>query len=539
MPTYLVAYIPPLQDESNRYYYVSKGKPECSRDLRLVLKESALTICIDPEPTLLRLAESGGSLPGSLVDLAQLKRQACGRPQKEFAPGRAPWSNVELLRAQYENQENRLRRCLNVLVGASIEPAEERDSLLLEMVVALEATGRKIIEDLVEKGEWQRFVNVEVPIQRCCHKTQLAGIRFERGQVAQHVRAVSEELYSHRNVLQLEYDIFDVSQGSRVAAALRGIGKGTLANVVEFGGPYQDLIRVLAAKDDTHPLVVALDGERRASADRTALVRLGGADTEVFFPVFETMGTVTGRIQMRFPAIQSLRRRYRGVIRAASGKKLLYLDYDQFEARILGDLSGDPALLDDLGSGDFYRRLAATANKPDCGPPSEAERKCWKRLFFAYCYGPVDRDWSALGDELLGRDASEGVVERAFGRYQGVRRFREDLERSVVRDGFVETLEGNRRYVRPGRQQAPRWTLNQRIQGTASLILKEAICAAVKITGVDFLIPMHDAALFQVPSASGDALKAAIKQAFESAMLRRCPNVLPSASFEPFTGSEV
>jgi hypothetical protein len=52
---------------------------------------------------------------------------------------------------------------------------------------------------------------------------------------------------------------------------------------------------------------------------------------------------------------------------------------------------------------------------------------------------------------------------------------------------------------------------------------------------IEFLIPMHDAALFQVPIKLEEQKKEIIKKEFETAMLYYCPSLKPKVSFKKFT----
>ena len=75
------------------------------------------------------------------------------------------------------------------------------------------------------------------------------------------------------------------------------------------------------------------------------------------YPVFFGFGTITSRVTVREPSLQNLRKTNRSVISADPKKKLLYVDYSQFEAGILASLSEDPLLIS-LYNTDIYEDLA-------------------------------------------------------------------------------------------------------------------------------------------------------------------------------------
>jgi DNA polymerase I len=83
-------------------------------------------------------------------------------------------------------------------------------------------------------------------------------------------------------------------------------------------------------------------------------------------PIFQVLGTVSGRIQVADPQLQHLRRKYRSIIAPDPGFRLTYIDYAQFEPGIISYLAGDPQLMDDYNAGDLYAGLsAAIFGSPD------------------------------------------------------------------------------------------------------------------------------------------------------------------------------
>src|SRR5690348_13182211 len=71
-------------------------------------------------------------------------------------------------------------------------------------------------------------------------------------------------------------------------------------------------------------------------------------------PAFDCLGTVTGRILVRHPQVQQLRRSERKMIAPDPGRKLAYFDYAQFEPGVLASLSGDGPLLNSYNNSDIY-----------------------------------------------------------------------------------------------------------------------------------------------------------------------------------------
>jgi DNA polymerase I-like protein with 3'-5' exonuclease and polymerase domains len=98
------------------------------------------------------------------------------------------------------------------------------------------------------------------------------------------------------------------------------------------------------------------------------------------FPTYYGFGTITGRITMRHPSIQNLRKNNRSVIIPDTGKRFLYVDYSQFEAGILASLSKDEILIK-LYNTDIYSDLAEHVLG------DKQNRNEAKIIFYRYMYG--------------------------------------------------------------------------------------------------------------------------------------------------------
>jgi DNA polymerase I-like protein with 3'-5' exonuclease and polymerase domains len=212
-----------------------------------------------------------------------------------------------------------------------------------------------------------------------------------------------------------------------------------------------------------------------ASRDLTALnvVMSGG---ERLFPTFDCFGTVTGRITVANPRLQQLRKRFRGILAPDPGKRLLYLDYAQFEPGILASVVDDVSFRRLYNTEDLYAALSVAVFG------NTRERDVCKKTFLAYCYGmSVER----IARLLAGADFSlESImtfgasVGRFFNAFPGLETYRQKAQEQLASQGFVVTVMGNRRLRQsqgPLTARERRWAVNQFVQGTASVIFKQAI----------------------------------------------------------------
>ena len=220
------------------------------------------------------------------------------------------------------------------------------------------------------------------------------------------------------------------------------------------------------------------------------------------------------------------------------GKRLVYLDYAQFEPGILAYLSRDAHLIDAYSEGDLYTALCRKVFG------NEEMRPLAKRMFLAFCYGMSSNGIAKLvadpGDQeaLLG---FQSAVEKFFDAFPGLAAYRTEAESALLRDSFAGSLMGNRRYRTSSGALSPkerRWAVNQPVQSTASLIFKEAVVALAEAFGSDaVLLPLHDAILMQFNDdymfdANVDVARGIMLEAFA----RRCPGISAWVTAGPFSG---
>jgi DNA polymerase I-like protein with 3'-5' exonuclease and polymerase domains len=276
-------------------------------------------------------------------------------------------------------------------------------------------------------------------------------------------------------------------------------------------------------------------------AKRNLSILLGVSQGEErIHPVFACFGTVTGRILVTDPRLQDLRKRYRGILQADEGKELRYLDFAQFEPGILAHMANDKAFRERYNTIDLYLSLSRTIFSDD------SHRAVCKRIFLAYCYGMgID----TIAKLLSGPDVDlervmrfKKAVSSFFEALPALEEYRESLTEKLEEDGFVETLMGNRRRrlsTGPLDNKERRWAVSQAIQGSASLIFKEALLRLEKCLGVNSIVlPMHDAVLMQFDERDALEAEAEAKSIMISAFKERCSTIVPkvvTAEFVPLT----
>ncbi|KAM9856985.1 DNA polymerase theta [Aulostomus maculatus] len=163
-----------------------------------------------------------------------------------------------------------------------------------------------------------------------------------------------------------------------------------------------------------------------------------------------------------------------------SGGMILAADYSQLELRVLAHLSKDQRLLQVLNGGaDVFRCIAAEWKSVDPESVNDNLRQQAKQICYGIIYGMGAK---SLGEQMgVEENDAACYIESFKARYKGINAFLRETVKSCVRNGYVQTLMGRRRYL-PGiantnthvKAHAERQAVNTTVQGSAADIVKRA-----------------------------------------------------------------
>jgi DNA polymerase-1 len=271
---------------------------------------------------------------------------------------------------------------------------------------------------------------------------------------------------------------------------------------------YRELTKLKSTYIDALPALVAPDGRLHTR--------------------FNQAVAATGRLSSVNPNLQNipvrteLGQRIRRAFVADPGAVLLAADYSQVELRILAHIAPEPALVEAFRRGeDIHRSTAATVLGVAPELVTAEQRRAAKTINFGIMYGMSAYGLAAaLG---IGRAEAEAFIQAYLGRYEGVRRYREETLERARREGKVETLYGRVRHLpdidsknRALKENAERMAINARIQGTAADIMKLAMIRldrrlAAEHPAASLLLTVHDELVLEVPEADAEAVAAVAK----------------------------
>jgi DNA polymerase I-like protein with 3'-5' exonuclease and polymerase domains len=352
--------------------------------------------------------------------------------------------------------------------------------------------------------EVSRFENIEIPINALIYQRQRKGINIDQTIYPDLIQIIEEELYNIKNQLQLEHKVYSPDDISTQIKILENEG-------MEIKGSLLTLFKSSKSSSEICKLIYQM---LRAENDLRALIYLTsnkGGESRTF-PNYHGFGSISSRITLREPALQNLRKKTRIILKPDDNCEFIYVDYSQFEAGILAYLSQDDKLMK-LYDTDIYEDVNLKVWN------GEKDRDEAKILFYKYMYG------------MALRLISES---KYFNSFTKLTKFKKQIEEEIESTGKVGSSNGNFRVLEIEDKTI---ALSHRIQSEASLIFKEALLKVSKeISEADFILPMHDAALYQVNIVrynKNDVVEK-IKKVFKDAFALKCPGINHSVKIKDF-----
>ena len=245
--------------------------------------------------------------------------------------------------------------------------------------------------------------------------------------------------------------------------------------------------------------------------------------------------TTTGRLSSSEPNLQniSVRDEEGKQIRKAfyyedENYEILSLDYSQIELRVLAALSNCQALKEIFLSNEDIH--AATAKKIFNlqEEPTSLQRRRAKTVNFGIVYGISD--WGLAEQlEISPKEAKE-IINSFYASFPEVADFFRQIINDAMKNGYVSTLYGRRRYLRElhdanyqVREGAKRAAMNAPVQGTAADLIKIAmnkVHQALLDNKLEtrMILQIHDELIFRVPKNEKEKAYSLIKDIMENAL---------------------
>ncbi|MGI4814093.1 MAG: DNA polymerase, partial [Janthinobacterium lividum] len=310
-----------------------------------------------------------------LIDVRHALQLASGMSKKNYEASSWAFSKwLKLTRLLPSERE----RYLALIDGEIVRPEENvLAPLLLDVCVAMEDVWRGISEELGQLGELIRFTTVEIPLQHLLHKRQWLGLAVDTNRSERFLQVAKNEKYS--SMLKVGTQL-NVNPTGLTYKTILPYLENTDAHGLQKLSETKGLASYFKITADHSGVARGFRSMLQANRNIKALLSLAVSDGRAY-PTFDTMGTVTARVQLSHPYLQQLKRAYRGALTPDSGMHASYLDYAQFEPGILAQFVGPGRFRELYNSGDVYTALSKAVFGDD------HKRTVAKQIFIAFCYG--------------------------------------------------------------------------------------------------------------------------------------------------------
>ena len=415
---------------------------------------------------------------------------------------------------------------------------------LLTSARALFTLRDSLTRELKERGLWDLFVDMELPIAALLAKMEALGIAVDKkeldklaayfeGEVSRETKAAHDAVGHEFNVAspkQLQVVLFDELKLPKT----KKIKTGYTTDAESLDWLHQK---------SGHPVLTSLLRIRETKKLGTTVEGLIAeiAKDGRIHTHFQQTVAATGRLSSTGPNLQNIPvrseegRTIRNCFIAGNGYVgLLTADYSQIEMRIMAHLSNDEKLLKAFESGeDLHATIAGEIFGVKAHDVDPEMRRQIKAMSYGLAYGLSSYGLSAQLD--ISPPAAQDLMDKYFERFGGIRDYLKVVVEDARKVGYTETIMGRRRYLpdlmhdnRQRREVAERMALNAPIQGSAADIIKLAMLkvqAAIEKEKLSsrLLLQIHDELIVEVVKGEEEKITTLVKREMGAAYPLRAP----------------
>lgn len=256
---------------------------------------------------------------------------------------------------------------------------------------------------------------------------------------------------------------------------------------------------------------------------------------------FNQTVTATGRISSTEPNLQNIpvkvemgRRIRKAFVPSDNDYSILSADYSQIELRVLAHIAKDKNLIEAFYNKlDIHTKTASEVFNVSLSEVTPLMRSRAKAVNFGIVYGISDYGLSR--DLGIPRKEAKTYIDNYLDKYDGVRKYMDDIIESAKSDGFVTTILNRKRYIPEikstnfnVRSLGERLAMNTPIQGSAADIIKIAMIKVYRelkkrSMKSRLILQVHDELILEVHCDEVDEVKAIIKDNMEHALTLTVP----------------
>ena len=396
----------------------------------------------------------------------------------------------------------------------------------------------KTYQELAKIDAIKLYENLEIPLVDTLADMEIEGFPLDGNVLDNFGKEFKEKCNSlAEEIYQMAGEQFNLSSPKQIGEIL--FNKMGLSNHKKMSTSFEALKEIA----HEHPIVEKILEYRKyfkLVSTYTEGLKVHIRNDGKIHAKFNQALTATGRLSSSDPNLQniSVRDEEGKMIRKAfyypdHQYEILSLDYSQIELRVLASLSNCKGLQEIFKKGEDIHSATAKKLFNVEGEPTDLQRRRAKTVNFGIVYGISD--WGLAEQLEISPKEAKQIINNFYNSYPEVAEFFNKIVADALKDGYVSTLLGRRRYLRElhdsnyqTREFAKRAAMNAPIQGSAADLIKIAMIEvnkALKEGGfaAKIVLQIHDELILKVPENEKDAVYNLVKTTMENAMHLNVP----------------
>lgn len=405
----------------------------------------------------------------------------------------------------------------------------------------------KLYEELTKKlkqvNGLELFNNIEMPLVKVLADMQYTGMYVDKNELVSYGNILKEQIENlTKEIYELAQTEFNINSPKQLGEIL--FDKLNLPYAKKKKNGYSTDVDVLEKLKNEHPIIEKI-------LEYRGIMKLNSTYVEGLIPYinpqdnrihsyFHQTVTATGRISSTEPNLQNI------PTRVEAGKKIrkafipkencvfLDADYSQIELRVLAHISKDEHMIEAFKNDeDIHKQAASKVFNIPINEVTSIERSKAKAVNFGIVYGISD---FGLAEQIgVSKKEAKTYIEQYLDKYNGIKKFMDEIVENAKEQGFVETLFHRRRYIPElksnsyvVRQFGSRAAMNTPIQGTAADIMKIAMIDVfnrLKKEGLQskIVLQIHDELIIEATKEEQEQVAKILKEAMENAIKLEIP----------------
>lgn len=397
---------------------------------------------------------------------------------------------------------------------------------------------KEVLEKELEKSNQTKLFNeIEMPLVKVLAQMQYDGMYIDKEELISFGSELKKQLeILTKEIYELAGEEFNINSTQQLGNIL--FEKLNLTTSKKNKKGFSTDVDTLEKIKKEHPIVEKI-------LEYRSLMKLNSTYVEGMLPYinkssnrihsyFHQTVTATGRISSTEPNLQNiptrieLGKRLRKVFKPKEGYAFIDADYSQIELRVLSHISQDKHMLEAFRNNeDIHKQAASKVLGIPIEEVTKEQRSSAKAVNFGIVYGISD---FGLAEQIgVSRKEAKQYIEQYLEKYDGIKKFMDDIVEKAKEQGYVETLFNRRRYIPElkasnymVRQFGARAAMNTPIQGTAADIMKIAmvnLSKKIKQSKIDakIILQVHDELILEVKEEVKEDAKKLLKECMENA----------------------